>query len=139
MSAVDLQRQIDELRRQLDYLTSLEMTGLFGTYTPTLDKTTNVTSSTAELSQYNRVGSMVNVTMRVSVTATGAGAVVLGITLPIASNFANLRECAGVAAAAGNVFGEIRADTTNDRATLAYTATAAGALAFYVTFGYQII
>jgi hypothetical protein len=110
-----------------------------GTYTPTLTNTTNIDASTAEAAQYMRVGNVVTVSGRVAIDATAAAATVMGVSLPIASNFANLRECGGIVGAAGGPFGEIRADSTNDRATFAYTATGTANTAYYFTFTYRII
>lgn len=110
-----------------------------GTYTPTLNNTTNVASSTPETCQYFRVGNVGHVSGRLTVTPTGSGAVVLGHTLPITSDIGALREVAGVAAAAGQTYDiEIRGDTTNNRANFAFTAPSGAAVALYYTFTFLI-
>lgn len=59
-----------------------------GTYTPTLYNTTNVAASTAYAMNYRRVGSTVWVWGRVNIDITTTlASTVLGMTLPIASNF----------------------------------------------------
>ena len=114
---------------------------LSDTYTPTLTNTTNVAASTAYQAQYLRVGSTVYVSGRVDVDPTAAGQVVLGISLPIASNFGADEDCAGSASAiavAGQSAG-IHADTTNDRAIMEWIAVDTANRAMYFQFGYQVI
>jgi hypothetical protein len=112
-----------------------------GTYTPTLTNTTNVAASTAYLCQYLRVGTFVTVSGRVDVDPTAAGQVVLGITIPVASNFAATDGLAGVAAASA-VAGQsaaLYADAANDRATLEWIAVDTANRAMHFTFSYRII
>jgi hypothetical protein len=111
------------------------------TYSPTLSNTTNVSASTAYQCQYLRVGATVVVSGRVDVDPTAAGQVVLGISLPVASNFGADEDCAGAAAAiavAGQSAG-IHADTANDRALLEWIAVDTANRAMYFTFAYQVI
>jgi hypothetical protein len=111
------------------------------TYTPTLTNVTNLTASTAYQCQYMRVGSTVTVSGRVDIDPTAAGATELGITLPVASNFGAIEDCAGVAAASG-IAGQaaaIAADTANDRAKLVYVAVDLTNQPMYFTFTYQVI
>jgi len=112
-----------------------------GTYTPTLTNVTNLTASTAYQCQYMRVGSTVTVSGRVDIDPTAVGAVELGITLPVASNFGAIEDCAGVAAASG-IAGQsaaIAGDTANDRAKLVYIAVDITNQPMYFNFTYQII
>lgn len=108
-----------------------------GTYTPTLTNTTNVTSSTAFVNIYSRVGGVVQFSIKVEVTATGAGNTVLGISIPVASNFAAVEDAIGPCTSNSEV-GTITADTTNDRLTLTYNAQGAGSDTFYITLQYII-
>jgi hypothetical protein len=88
-----------------------------------------------------RVGSTVTVSGRVDIDPTAAGATELGITLPVASNFGAIEDCAGVAAASG-IAGQaaaIAADTANDRAKLVYVAVDLTNQPMYFTFTYQVI
>lgn len=92
-----------------------------GTYTPTLTNVTNISASTAYQCQYMRVGNVVTVSGKVDIDPTVAGAIRLGISLPLSSAVPNDFECAGVASTiSGAVIysGGIRADTVNDRADL---------------------
>lgn len=110
-----------------------------GTYTPTLTSVANITSSTSFQAQYSRNGSFVTVTGRVDITPTTLLSTLtkLGISLPIASNFATTQNCAGVAASTIES-ASILSDSTNDRAELDYSAvTASGA--FYYSFSYEVI
>lgn len=114
----------------------------FGTYTPSLTGVANVAASTAYQAQYQRQGSTVTVSGKVDIDPTAAGVTTqLGISLPVASNFGALEDCAGVAAAPA-FFGEcagIYADTTNDRAQLDYVSGDISNHSFYWTFTYQVI
>lgn len=71
-----------------------------GSYTPTLTNTTNISSSTANLFTYVRVGDVVMVHGRPSVQPTAASGTVseLRISLPIepAANFSSTGRCFGV-------------------------------------------
>jgi hypothetical protein len=113
-----------------------------GTYTPTVTAVTNVAAVTAVACQYMRVGNVVTVSGQVRVDPTAAGNTVFGMTLPIASNFANTRELAGTFATTRGGFadqGAVVADTTNDRANFQFNAVDL-ALTFYAFhFTYQII
>lgn len=112
-----------------------------GTYTPTLDNTTNVSASTAYQCQYLRVGNTVTVSGLVDVDPTIAVATVLGISIPIASNFGAVEDCAGVAFASGiaGLGAAVRANVANDRAEMAWVATDLTNQPMYFTFTYQII
>lgn len=96
-----------------------------GTYTPTLTNVANLDGSTSAQWQYNRVGATVNFSGQVSINPTATlTATQLGISLPVASNFTAATNLAGTCAAAtvsDNPMA-LRADTTNDRAELAYVA-----------------
>ena len=115
-----------------------------GTYTPTLTGVTNVTSTTAYVCQYMRVGNVVTVSGKIEVTPTVNNAqTTIGVSLPIASNFANSQECGGAAHSVANtVLGHgaaIYADATNDRAEMDYFETHGASDTFSFSFTYQII
>jgi len=121
-------------------LVPADTASLANLYTPTLFNTTNVSASTAYNCQYIHVGTNVMVTGKVDVDPTAAGQVVLGISLPVASNFVNDGECAGTACAiavAGQSAG-IHADTTNDRALLEWIAVDTSNRTMYFTFMYRV-
>ena len=115
---------------------------LSGTYTPVLTNTTNVAASVAYPCQWVRVGNTVAVSGRLDVDATAAGAqTLLGISLPVASNFANIYELGGSAVAPG-IISECAAiipDTANDRATMSWITTTANYHGMSFFFMYQII
>lgn len=113
-----------------------------GTYTPTLTAVANVSASTAFLAQYFRVGNTVTVSgaLLVDPTTTATNSE-LGISLPIASNFANNFECGGTAsclAVAGRAAGII-ADPTNDRARMVWLADDVTNHGRSFLFMYQVI
>lgn len=113
-----------------------------GTYTPTLTNVANLDGSTASICLYSRVGTVVTVSGVVNINPTaGATITQLGISLPVASAFANTTDCAGtacavaVAAESGSVF----ADATNDRANLHIIAASTADHAVTFTFQYRIL
>jgi len=115
-----------------------------GTYTPTLTGVANVASSTAYVCTYIRVGNAVTVSGEVEVTVSGANAqTLLGISLPISSDFSNSTECGGVGSTQGNSTaadtGSIHADISNKRAELDFFDTRGESSIISFTFTYQII
>lgn len=115
----------------------------FGIYTPTLTNTANVSASTAYSCQYSRLGSVVTVSGKVDIDVVAATTLsTVGISLPIASNFANTNECGGTANsnAVASLSAAIYADSVNDRASLEFISTADTAnRSFYFLFTYRII
>jgi hypothetical protein len=112
-----------------------------GTYTPTLTNTTNISASTARKSQWLRIRNTVTVSGQVDIDPTAVGAVLLGISLPIASNFGTVYELAGVASSM-NIVNEsagIEADATNDTASLRYVAVDVSNHPMTFTFTYEVI
>lgn len=107
---------------------ALASTNTSGTYTPTLTNTTNITSSTPGVCIWSRNDSMVTVVGSFTVTTTLAVATELGISLPVASNFTVTDDLNGVgqpeSAIATNIYA--RADATNDRMAVNFTALSIG-------------
>lgn len=102
-----------------------------GTYTPTLTNGTNVSSSVTTIHHYTRVGNQVTVYGQIQVTPTTTPATntVLGISLPIASNFTAITDLIGSIGFFNSLStkdGTVEADTTNDRVLLTFTAEAGG-------------
>jgi len=115
-----------------------------GTYTPTLTGITNVTSSTAYVCQYMRVGNVVTVSGKIEVTPTINNAqTTIGISLPIASNFSSSEQCGGSSHTVANTTAghgaAIYADATNDRAEMDYFETHGASDTFSFSFTYKII
>lgn len=118
----------------------------YGTYTPTFTNVANVAASTPLECQFLRIGDVVTVSGICDIDATAALTLTrLGISLPIASNFANARECGGVAASLASFVdvaaaGGILADATNNRAELSFFAGVNASNASYsFHFTYRII
>jgi hypothetical protein len=115
------------------------------TYTPTLTSVSNVSSTTAYPCQYMRVGTSVTVSGHLTVDPTTDGsAVVVGISLPIASNFAEIYQCAGSAHGFDGSdvgrSGGISADITNNRAQLDWVeVNGASSNLWTFTFTYTIV
>lgn len=111
-----------------------------GTYTPTLTNTTNIdSSSVVGPLTYCRVGNIVTVSGALNIDATAAGNTVLGITVPIASNFAATTDGTGIGSSqTNNNTGNISADATNDRVSLTYQATSTANTGWRVMFQYEV-
>lgn len=113
-----------------------------GTYTPTLTNVTNVAASTAIILGYLRVGNSVTVFGAVQIDPTAAGAIELGMTLPIASNFTSTSQCGGTAVSQAGAASQplpIIADVTNDRAAIVGVASDTANRQFSLSFSYQIL
>jgi hypothetical protein len=114
-----------------------------GTYTPTLTNVATITSSTAYLCQWMRVGNVVTVSGRVDITASSAGFIfTLGVSFPIASTITATANCAGAfgagsAATTGSPC--VLGDTTNLRASFSAAAVNTSSNAYYFTFTYLIL
>lgn len=120
-------------------LNPADLTPICGTYTPTLTNTTNVAASTAYEAFYRDFGSQVEVFVKVDIDPAAAGQVVLGVSLPIASNMTTDQHLIGSGAAiavAGLSVG-IHADTTNDRAVVEFIAVDTANRSFYLHFSYR--
>lgn len=111
-----------------------------GTYTPGLTNVTNVAASTAYACQWIRVGNVVTVSGKVDIDVTGVGATELGLALPIASAMTVEENLGGdaVSAAAASLSAAVRADATNDRAAIVFTATSLTNDSYFFTFTYLI-
>lgn len=110
------------------------------TYTPALTNVTNVAASTAFLCQWVQIGDMVTVSGRVDIDPTALGFIELGMTLPVASNFASGLECGGTAVA--KLVTEalaISADTVNNRAVFQGVATDTANRAYSFSFTYRVV
>lgn len=114
-----------------------------GTYTPTLFNTTNVTASVPAVCQWSRVLNVVTVSGTLTIDpTTGATASLLGMSLPVASNFASQSQCGGTATAISipSACIGIIADTVNDRASFQWVTTADVANRTYAfSFTYLVV
>lgn len=114
----------------------------WGSYTPTLSNTTNVASSTAGLSYWDRNGSNISAGIQVSVTPTAAGSTLttLGISLPAASDFTVSADAIGVATNSLNANGSgvVFADAANNRLSLQFYATSTSPSGWSIIVSYII-
>lgn len=115
-----------------------------GTYTPTLTNTASISGSTARLAQWIRVGNVVTVSGAAELVQSADAVAELGISLPIASNFANIFECNGLIVNQQHSTqiaktGSIYADAANNRATAEYYTNGTGTQEFIWHFTYQVI
>jgi hypothetical protein len=115
-----------------------------GTYTPTLTNGTNVSSSTTQTAFYQRVGNIVNFTVKINPVTTAAGSSQIDFSLPIASNFGSSSDALGTASyaqAIGNSSDiSVSASIANDRIVVTFTDdTGGGAVNITITGHYEII
>jgi hypothetical protein len=113
-----------------------------GTYTPTLTNISNITGSTVNTTHYTRVGSVVTVGFQLTIDPTGAGGIVLHISLPIASDLANGRDLTGTAANLNSnppLVARITSDTASNVAELGSTVTSGNDETWVGTFMYRVL
>jgi len=109
-----------------------------GIYQPTLTAIANVSASTAySTTMWKREGNTVYVSGRLEVTPTAAASTdtQLGISLPVASNFADANTAAGVGSTSFGIVAAIYSDAVNDRAVLRFPAP--NTLNNIVSFSFQ--
>jgi hypothetical protein len=113
------------------------------TYSPTINNTTNIDSTALSYGsfQYLRVGDKVTVSgvLDIDPTTAAGTSTTIGISLPLASNFANIGECAGIGISQSAGSGLIYADTTNDRARFDFNANSSSSSMFSIHFTYRIL
>ena len=113
-----------------------------GTWIPTLSNVANLSASSAYVGQWMRVGATVTASGKVNVDPTlTATATALGMSLPVASNFALAEDCGGVAFASAIAAqgAAIRGDATNNRAEMAWVSADVTAQDMYFNFSYRVI
>lgn len=115
--------------------------GTQGTYTPSVTNSVNVSSASALVAMYTRIGNVVSVSGSMDINAAGAGPTIALISVPINSNFANGQRDAGGAGVSRtssvDLSGGIYGATTNTVA-IHYQAVASGTHTFAFTFSYII-
>lgn len=116
---------------------------LSGTYTPTITAVANVASSSVTVAAYTRVGNMVTVFGRITITATSANTnTQLRLTLPIAVDITANQALAGVGASVevgtyGDGIGVI-GDATTDQAEFRLRPVNTTSTAYAYTFSYRV-
>jgi hypothetical protein len=111
-----------------------------GVYTPALTNVANVAASTAYPAMWIRVGKVVSIAGRVDIDPTLTATLTrLGLSLPIPTTFTALGDCSGAAGSTSIAEGAaVRADTTNNRAEIAWTPVSVANNAWYFTYMYKI-
>ena len=112
-----------------------------GTYTPTLSNVSNITASTIYECTWFRIDDVVCVSGRVDITPTAVTGVILGISLPITSNFTSVYHCNGSGSAI-NISGQhcaVEADTTNKQALLKYMTLSTANRPMVFNFTYKVV
>jgi len=112
-----------------------------GTYTPTLTNQLNVASLTSYIAQWIRVGNVVNVSGRATISLTSnSGITEFDISLPINSNLTTNQQCSGVmgSGSTNNEQGAITSDTINKTALAFFQASSTSSRDVYYSFTYVI-
>lgn len=113
-----------------------------GTYTPTLTNTANVAASTAYVTGWFRVGTMITVFGKVDidVTLSASTATELGLSLPVASNMTGEEDLGGTAISdsVASLAARIKGDATNDRASIVFKAISLTNDSYSFEFSYQV-
>lgn len=121
--------------------TTLDMANT--TWTPSFTNTTNIDTSSASTSYYLRVGDIVLVFGGGTVDATAGAATytVMGISVPVASNFTAARQAVGIIHNTGStgVTGRIYADGTNDRLTAEWASPSSSSITFVFLAAYVVL
>lgn len=114
-----------------------------GEVVPTTFANTNVTTHSATLLRYSRVGTMVTFSGRVDVAPTVGGSTVtqVGVSIPIASNFGASSDAYGTVSVgeAPYIPGLITSDAVNDRITVTFYANTTASRSVIFTGQYRII
>jgi len=112
-----------------------------GTWTPSITGITNISSSTARLSMYQRIGDIVFGSFTIDVSATSTGDTQGRIDLPISSNFTSQYDVSGGGAAmrsTGTPGVGVFADTSNDEIQFRYNAPTTLSMNITVSFTYLV-
>lgn len=113
-----------------------------GIFTPTLTNVTNVAASTPYQCQFMRVGNVVTVSGKIDIDVTLAASAdtEVGMTLPRASDFSAEENLGGGASsdALASLIARIKADPTNDRASIVFKALSLSNDSYSFTFTYYI-
>lgn len=112
-----------------------------GKYTPTFTGVANIDAAVGSKGHYIRVRNAVFCAVYGTIDATAAASTLttMRISIPVASNFANVQDLSGVASIGSNVNGQVRANTANDVAELNYFSGSTSNQSFSATFGYEVI
>lgn len=114
-----------------------------GTYTPTFTGVTNVAAAVGSYGRWFRIGNRVFVEARGTVDPTAAAptTTTFRCSLPVASNLGVSTDLGGIGMSNGgtNVYGTIQADTTNDDATITFSAGNANNATHWLIFSYEVI
>lgn len=112
------------------------------TYTPVITNVVNIDATTAYVWQYSRVGNVVEVSGEVDIDPTAAGvATKILLTLPVASAFASLTQCAGVACDPNNAgaVAALLADVASGKVLMSFISTTAANEAWFLNFRYLVV
>lgn len=134
------------IQTQLNAITALLNSNLIqsGTYTPTVSNTVNLDANTPRLCQWLRVGNVVSVSGGINIDPTSNGIETnYQLSLPVASNFAQVWECAGSVAADNQnnnlANGYIKANVANNTAEVHHFTQGLPAVEARFHFQYLIV
>ena len=109
-------------------------------YTPTYSNLLNATTILHRNAWFMRVGNTVHVGGAVTITPTNPSTVLLGVSLPIASNLSSDYDLAGmICNAAASTVGGARGRAADDIAQIVWNAPGTSAVDYWYNFSYPII
>ena len=127
-----------------DTLKKKELIVESGTYTPTITDSLNVDSTTVNVARYNRTGNFVTVYIDLDIDATNADLTIIGIGLPVASDFDASTDAVGygshrIDSTSGERGGMVTTDVGGDKVYFTLpTVTSTVSVQSYVNFTYEI-
>jgi len=111
-------------------------------YTPTIGDTNNITSSTARVTGYSRVGNSVTLAGGALLNLTSTGDTYFSITLPVGGNFVNTFDAGGQISVAGTTFSDAGSGAgivSSAKILFRYFASVSGVQAVSFSATYQVL
>jgi hypothetical protein len=133
---------LEDMETRLSNYSDSLLTNIFSnTYTPTITNGGNVAASTPHVVTYVRLSSAVFLFGYTTIDPTATGATSWAMSLPIASNFANFEDAAGIMGIGNlvNQAGIMFADTVNDRFSCEMNSAQTASASVQFVAGYRII
>lgn len=111
-----------------------------GTYTPTANITTNITSVGISECQWGRLLDTVTVSGQIQVSPTGAGACQFEIDVPVSVDFSAVTQCGGAGAfTTSTIPVSIQANIADDSAQFNFTVPDGTTRVFTFSFTYRVV
>lgn len=112
-----------------------------GTYSASVTNLSNASAAPVFSAMYQQLGSLVHLSLGISVTVAAAGAVSFNVSLPVASNFSATGDGVGSGTAAAATLAPVRLLAASGTQTLQayFLASAAGTYTVTLTAMYRVV